>query len=106
MFGLKNCDSCRKAIREMISIGQSPQMRDIRTDGPDNDQLAAIADAVGDAMINRRSTTWRGLDEGDRALPVASLAAKHPSVIKRPVIISDNAITVGWSSEVAAAHGF
>ncbi len=55
--------------------------------------------------MNRRSTTWRGLSEADQALPTVELIAKHPTVMKRPVIEADGALTLGWTRDVQARHG-
>ncbi|MDA8873996.1 arsenate reductase, partial [Alphaproteobacteria bacterium] len=60
----------------------------------------------GDAvLVNRKSTTWRGLDDHARQQPVLALLAAHPTLIKRPVIESDDNSFIGWTADVQAALG-
>lgn len=84
-FHLKTCDSCRKALRALKERGVTPDLVDLRGT-LDPADLDAMVDAFGDAVVNKRSTTWRGLDEAERARPVRDLIAEHPTLIKRPVI--------------------
>lgn len=84
-FYLKTCDSCRKALRALKERGVTPDLVDLRGT-LDPADLDAMVDAFGDAVVNKRSTTWRGLDEAERALPARELIAEHPTLIKRPVI--------------------
>ncbi|MEO0615389.1 MAG: Spx/MgsR family RNA polymerase-binding regulatory protein [Pseudomonadota bacterium] len=103
VHGLKNCDSCRKARRWLDTQGSAHTFVDVRASTPDEATLARWLDAVGaDALINRRSTTWRGLDEAtrDRILddPATHLVS-HPTLIKRPVLETANGITVGFDAD-------
>lgn len=107
-YGLKSCDACRRALRTLAAAGAAPEIRDVRADGPDAATLRRWIDLVGaEALVNRRSTTWRGLDEDARAAcetpegAVATLVA-HPTLMKRPVIEAGGAVHVGWSAKVAA----
>ncbi|MEM6576840.1 MAG: ArsC/Spx/MgsR family protein, partial [Pseudomonadota bacterium] len=59
--------------------------------------------AGADTLINRRSTTWRGLSEDERSTDPQSLLTEHPTLIKRPVIEAGEAIHVGWTRDVQAA---
>jgi len=76
---------------------------DVRADGIGDGDLAAIMTAFGDKAVNRASTTWRGLSEAERALPVDALLRMQPSVMKRPVIEKDGAWFIGWDKNVQAA---
>lgn len=103
VHGLKNCDSCRKARRWLDARGTTHTFVDVRESTPDAATLARWLDAVGaDALVNRRSTTWRGLDEGTRedilGDPARQLVS-HPTLIKRPVLQTENAITVGFNAD-------
>ena len=63
-------------------------------------------DEHGDAvLVNRKSTTWRGLDDQARQQPVMALLLENPALIKRPVIVSGDNIFVGWTVEVQTALG-
>ena len=107
IYHLKTCDTCRKAIKALGAAGHELKLIDVRVDGVAQDALARIEEAVGwQALLNTRSTTWRGLSEAeksdmgkDKAL---ALLAAHPTLIKRPVIDSGKQITVGWTKDVQA----
>ena len=100
LYGLKNCDSCRKAIRQISATGQEITLIDVRADGVSPDDLARFHTEFGDALVNTRSTTWRGLSETERTEPPLELLAKHPSLMKRPVIDTGTSLTLGWSKDV------
>ena len=108
VYHLKTCDTCRKAIKAMTAAGHELSLIDVRADGVPAGELARIEKAVGwDKLLNTRSTTWRGLNENDKAdmdtSKATALMTEHPTLIKRPVIIREAGdITVGWTKEVQA----
>jgi arsenate reductase-like glutaredoxin family protein len=104
-FGLKTCDTCRKALVALRTIGVIPTVVDVRSDGITEDQVRSIVAAFGAVAVNRTSATWRGLAEDERALPVEVLIARHPTVMKRPVIEHEGCWFIGWDGEVQAALG-
>ena len=103
VYSLKSCDTCRKAIKEMTAAGLDPQVQDVRADGLSGDDIAAILSACGEKAVNRASTTWRGLSDEDKARDPADLLAEHPTLLKRPVIVSDGVWYQGWSAAVKAS---
>lgn len=102
-FGLKTCDTCRKALAALRAAGQDPQVIDVRADGIAAADLDAMLAAFGDAAINRSSATWRALTEAERAADPAVLIAAHPTLLKRPVIERDGVWHQGWTPDVRAA---
>ena len=102
-FGLKTCDTCRKALKELSEAGHAPAVIDVRADGVPQADLAQIIARFGAGAINRSSATWRGLDEGARAADPAALIAAHPTLLKRPVVTDGDVWTQGWGPE-ARAH--
>ena len=108
-YGLKTCDTCKKAQKALADAGAAFEAVDVRADGVPDATLAHWIDALGaDALVNRRSTTWRGLSEAekaaaDRPQETRALLAAHPTLIKRPVIDADGALHVGWSKATQAA---
>lgn len=97
VHGLKTCDTCRKAVRVLVEFGHEVALRDIRAEPLSRDEIAHFLAAFGETLLNRRSTTWRGLPEAERARPVAELLAAHPALMRRPVIRSaDGALHPGW----------
>ena len=106
IYALKSCDSCKKAIKALTSAGHELKIIDVRADGVPEDQLAAwLATHGGEIVVNRKSTTWRGLDETARGSDPLTLLTAHPTLLKRPVIIADGTSHIGWNSEVQAAFG-
>ena len=103
-FGLKTCDTCRKAIKALQAAGYTPVVTDVRADGLTTNDITQIAAQFGDAAINKSSATWRGLSDTDKSADVATLLAAHPTVMKRPVIMHDDRWTVGWKPDVQALY--
>lgn len=103
VYGLKTCDTCRKAIKALEAAGHILTIRDIRADGVAADDLAAWLGLHGDVLVNTRSTTWRGLDDAARERkdsdPVG-LLADNPTLMKRPVIVDGKNVHVGWTGAV------
>ncbi|MDW3222971.1 MAG: ArsC/Spx/MgsR family protein [Paracoccaceae bacterium] len=95
IFGLKNCDTCRKALK---SLPQA-ELVDVRLDGIPDSVLTAALETFGDAVINTRSKTWRGLEEHERNLPAIDLLRLHPAVMKRPLIATEASLYLGWHRE-------
>ena len=103
VFGIANCDTVKKARTWLSARGVSYEFHDFKKQGVPVNQLPRWIAAVGwEALVNRKGTTWRKLDEASRAavLDAASASAlilAHPSVIKRPVVAWPSGhITVGF----------
>ena len=99
LFGLKNCDTCRKALKALPDA----QLVDVRTDGVPAEVMQAAFDSFGVALMNTRSTTWRGLSEEARAGDPLTLIAAHPALMKRPLIAAGGSLYLGWTKEVQDA---
>ena len=101
MYGIKNCDTCRKALKWMTAEGISHQFHDFRADGLSPETLSCwIEKAGGEPLLNRRGTTWPELPENDRdgidATSAAELMLANPTLIKRPVFDLDGTVAVGF----------
>jgi len=108
IYGLKICDTCRKALKWLEGEGIEHCFFDIRADEIEPDRITAWADAVGsEALLNRRSTTWRNIPEAERAeldeASAVSLMVTHPTLIKRPVFETGTIILVGFTKDTQAA---
>lgn len=99
LYGLKNCDTCRKALKSLPDIG----FCDIRQDGVPPDVLKSAYDAFGDALLNTRSATWRGLGADERSRAPLDLLVAHPTLMKRPLIEDNGKLYLGWTKDVQAA---
>lgn len=103
VWGLKNCDTCKKARTWLDGRGAAYAFKDVRADAVGEADIRAWLDAVGaEVLVNRRGTTWRGLDDAARAkaddpYAIAGLLAANPALIKRPVFVAgDGAVVVGF----------
>src|SRR5690606_10958267 len=92
LYGLSNCDTCRKARNWLQRFGIGHEFVDYRDKRTAPETLVAWRDALGgwDVMINRSSTTWRGLPEARRTPGSDAewklLLREHPALIRRPVV--------------------
>ena len=104
LYGLKNCDTCKKALNALEAAGRTVEFVDIRAEADLSTLLPVwLNEAGSDILINRRSTTWRNLSDGERAGEPLALLMQHPTLIKRPVIDADGHVQVGWAKSVQAA---
>ena len=104
LYGLKNCDRCKKALLQLRAAGYDIAFYDIRTDPLDHSQIVDLLTRHGDQLVlNRKSTAWRNLAKSDRLLSPATLLAMYPTLIKRPVIFHNGSSYVGWSADVQTA---
>ncbi|MEL6325115.1 MAG: ArsC/Spx/MgsR family protein [Pseudomonadota bacterium] len=106
LYGLKTCDTCKKALKALEGAGQTVTFIDIRAEA----DLAAkvpewLAVAGSDALVNRRSTTWRNLSDTDRSRDPQALLIEHPTLIKRPVIEQNGDVHVGWPKDALSVLG-
>lgn len=110
LYGLKNCDTCKKALKALDAAGRETAFVDIRAEADLKTLVPAWLKAAGaEKLVNRRSTTWRGLDERDKAgalgADAATVLQANPTLIKRPVIDTGTEILVGWDSSTQQALG-
>ena len=103
IYGIKACDTCRKAVKALTEAGKPAQLVDIRATPLSEADLARFLAAFGAELINRRSTTWRGLSEAERQAAPHALLAAHPTLMKRPVIDTGAALYLGWDAAVRQA---
>ncbi len=104
LYGLPNCDTCRKAQKLLQAEGVEFHFHDLRKDGLDRAMLDRWLAAVGgDALVNRRSTTWRNLSEAERAMAggdgVAELLLANPTLVKRPILETGERCLVGFREQ-------
>lgn len=105
VFGIKNCDTIKKARNWLTDQGIEYQFHDFRTNGIDRDRIETwIQQAGWETVLNRRGTTWRKLDAAIQHTVnrdnVAALLAEHPAMIKRPVLDIDGDISIGFKPDL------
>ncbi|QGM81529.1 ArsC family reductase [Otariodibacter oris] len=104
VYGIKNCDTVKKAMKWLVDNGQEPQLHDYRVDGLDSAWLAEMAEKFGwEKLVNKRSTTWRNLDEEIKQNLTKEIAMKvlneQPTLIKRPIVIKDQIALLGFNEK-------
>lgn len=104
MFGIKNCDTIKKARRFLTAAGIDYHFHDYRADGLSEAMLQEFIDALGyEALLNTRGTTWRKLPEAEReavtdASSARTLMLAHPAMIKRPLLRTpDGTLLAGFN---------
>ena len=107
VFGLTNCDSCRKALTWFKNKKIEYHFIDYRKNKLEESKLSSWINDVGwENILNRRSSTWRDLSnekKGDLTADSAKvLMLEFPSLIKRPIIETGGGILIGFKEEQKA----
>jgi arsenate reductase (glutaredoxin) len=102
LYGIKNCDTVKKARAWLSAEGIEYRFHDFRADGLDAAMLETFAQAAGwEVLLNRRGTSWRALSEEQRADvdrgKALALMLAHPALIKRPVLCAGSKVVVGFT---------
>ncbi|MFK8251741.1 ArsC family reductase [Ancylobacter terrae] len=108
IYGIKNCDTMKKARTWLDGHGVAYAFHDYKAAGIEPARLAGWAKQVGwETLLNRAGTTFRKLDEADKAgideAKALALMAAQPSLIKRPVLDIDGKLLVGFRPETYAS---
>jgi len=105
LYGISNCDTCRKAKKWFNENRIKFDFFDFRKNELTQTQIEAWIDRIGlDKLINRRGTTWRNLPNElrDQIYKPKNLDVLHqfPTLMKRPIIEIDNHFLVGFDASV------
>jgi arsenate reductase (glutaredoxin) len=109
IYGIKNCDTMKKARAWLDSHGVAYHFHDYKSEGIARDKLKGWSDAVGwETLLNRAGTSFRKLPDSDREglneRKVLALMLAQPSMIKRPVLDLGSKLLVGFKQEIYAAE--
>lgn len=102
VYGITSCTTVRKARAWLDAHGLAHTFVDFKKSPPDAAMLQRWVEALGwETVLNRRGTTWRGLPADAQARVVDGQSATaamlaHPSLIKRPVVETADALWVGF----------
>lgn len=105
MFGIKNCDTIKKARKWLEAEGIEYQFHDYKKDGLSPEMLTSWVKDLGyEALVNKRGTTWRKLpDDVKDSIDEASaikIMLENTSIIKRPLLSDDaNNKLLGFKAE-------
>ena len=105
MFGIKNCDTIKKARKWLEAEGIDYQFHDYKKEGLSTEMLNSwVKDLGWEALVNKRGTTWRKLPEAvkesiDQASAI-EIMLENTSIIKRPLSVSYTHLTLPTSDLV------
>lgn len=103
LYGIKNCDTMKKALKWLDEASVSYEFHDYKKQGLSEALVDEWLSKLGwEALINRRGTTWRKLDESIRENMDSETARQvmldNPSIIKRPLMHSDGEYLLGFKA--------
>ena len=104
VYGIKSCDTCRKARKYLAENDIEFRFHDVRDDGLDIQMLERWGDRIDwQKLLNRQSLTWRKIPEVDREdmskERAFALMLDRPTLVKRPVLESEQFMAVGFSEK-------
>ncbi len=103
IYGIKNCDTMKKAFTFLDNKGIEYEFVDVKKEPLSREEIARFAYLVGiDTLVNRKGTTWRKLEIGDKELSddeLIDLLQEHQTMIKRPVLEHDDSVMVGFDED-------
>jgi Spx/MgsR family transcriptional regulator len=107
MYGIPNCNTIKKAKDALTAQGVDFEFHNYKKEGIDTATLESWCNQVGwKTLLNQRGTTWRKLSAEDKAdinqSKAIALMCVYPSMIKRPVLVVDDKIIVGFDEAVYA----
>lgn len=103
LYGLRNCDSTKKAMRWLEQHQLSYDLHDYNTSGIEKSRLQTWEKDLGwDKLLNKRGTTWRKIKTPaiETSLDAASAVAlmhQHTSLIKRPLLVTAKGLLLGFN---------
>jgi len=100
VYGIKNCDTVKKALVYLNDHDVNYQFIDFRQNPISQQVLIKMVESVGwELLINKRSTTYRSLSEEEKSNINYDLVLNLPTLIKRPVLVWGENIMVGFSEQ-------
>lgn len=108
LFGIKACDTMKKARGWLDEHGIAYSFHDYKAQGIDREHLQRWCEAHGwETVLNRAGTTFRKLPDTDKAgldqAKAIELMLAQPSMIKRPVLDLGDRTLVGFKPDHYAA---
>ena len=100
LYGIKNCDTVKKARDWLAANNIDYTFHDFRADGLNETQVTQWITELGlDTLVNKRSTTWKELDEATKSnfdAQAVQVIAANPTLIKRPLLDTGKRKQVGF----------
>jgi arsenate reductase (glutaredoxin) len=109
IYGIKNCDTMKKARAWLDSQGAPYSFHDYKSEGVAKDKLKSWCDELGwETLLNRAGTTFRKLPDSEREnldqRKAIALMLAQPSMITRPVLDLGGKLLVGFKPEIYASE--
>lgn len=106
LYGIKNCDTVKKARKWLEGEAIDYRFHDYRKDGISTELLSGFAVELGwESLLNTRGTTWRKLEDADKQAvdeaKAITLMAANDALVKRPVWQKGNQFRLGFAAKDA-----
>ncbi len=107
IYGIKNCDTMKKAFSWLTAHDVAYVFHDYRADGIAAGTVKSWVDELGlEKVLNKTSTTFKQLADADKAdldeAKAIRLMVTHPTMIKRPMLVDGDSVTAGFKPDVYA----
>ena len=105
IYGIKNCDTVKKALNWLTENHIEFHFHDYKKDGVDQKKLAEFVEKFGfEKILNRKGITWKKLDKAEQEKicdnkSAIKLMLEKPSIIKRPILDLGNKQLIGFDEE-------
>jgi len=105
IFGIKNCDTVKKALKWLDATSVNYVFRDFRKDGLEARDVKSWLQELGaDTLVNKRSTSWKALSDEDKdnlnnEAELIRLILEAPTLIKRPLLLHNGSAYVGFKAD-------
>lgn len=104
IYGIKNCDTVKKALKWLDQQGLNYQFHDFRKDGISLELVEQfVKQSDWQQLVNKRSTTYRNLaaevKDSLNESNVAQVLVDNPTLIKRPVLIHQDNLVLGFKAD-------
>jgi len=104
LYGIPNCDTIKKARKWLKDNNYDYDFHDYKKQGVPEKELKSWVKQLGwETILNKRGTTWRKLDDKTKNSVTEKSAIKimldNPSIIKRPVLVSNDLLLVGFKED-------
>ena len=105
IYGIKNCDTMKKARAWLDAKGVAYDFHDYKASGIAKEKLKGWSDKLGwETLLNRAGTTFKKLPDADKdgltEKKALTLMLAQPSMIKRPVLEAGGKLVVGFKPEI------
>ena len=116
--GVYICDECIDLCNEILdeelidtqtklnNLGYNLEFIDVRKNPIGLDQIKQLIARFGNQILNKRSTTFRGLPQSEKDFSAVQLLQKYPTLMKRPVVMSSEKNSIGWNAEIIKEWSF